>query len=303
MSAAELYNRAINFPDQRGLVIALGVAVAVMAIAGVLLSLGKFRWFARGLGIVACLMVMAVLWIVQFQAVTFQSNETIRSTRPRYAPRTRALARSGLIALPAAAVLVMVSVWTANRRWLRSQVPRHLKAGRKHFYKKEYDAALAEYNQAIESSPHLAEAYARRGCVYQAMGDTARALADFDQAIQRDPRLAKAYLERGKIRTESGDLEGALEDFWRLLTIRADDPELYLNRGVCFLKKGLVNEAISDFQRVLKLTNHSDFAEPAKNYLRQLEKATFPSPMPFPGPNGPAAPPASPQPRASDHVL
>ena len=37
------------------------------------------------------------------------------------------------------------------------------------------------------------------------------------------------------------------------------------------MKKGLLREAAADFQRVLKLTNHSDFAEPAKQYLRECE--------------------------------
>ena len=55
------------------------------------------------------------------------------------------------------------------------------------------------------------------------------------------------------------------------MTIRANDPETYLNRGICLVKKGLVSEAAADFQRVLKLTNHSDFAEPAKQYLRECE--------------------------------
>ncbi len=57
------------------------------------------------------------------------------------------------------------------------------------------------------------------------------------------------------------------------MNLRANDPEAYLNRGICLLKKGLVREATADFQRVLKLTNHSDYAEPAKQYLRECESS------------------------------
>ena len=37
------------------------------------------------------------------------------------------------------------------------------------------------------------------------------------------------------------------------------------------MKKGQSSDAVADFERVLKLTNHSDFAEPAKKFLRQFE--------------------------------
>jgi tetratricopeptide (TPR) repeat protein len=283
--------------------VALGAAAALIVIAGLLLYLGKLRWFARGLGIVGFLIVIAVLVLVQVQTVVDRQDPTVVATRPRYAQPTRRLAGAALIALPAGALLVMVSVWTASKRWLRSQVPRHLKAGRKHFFKKDYDAALQEYNQAIQIAPYLGEAYVRRGCVYQAMGDSVRALADFDRAIESDPRLAKAYLERGKIRTQSGELDGALEDFGRLVAIRAQDPELYLNRGICLLKKGLRDDAIADFELVLKLTNHSDFADPAKDYLRQCGEPASPAPVTQPNPNGPAAPGESTRPKAENHVL
>ena len=128
----------------------------------------------------------------------------------------------------------------------------------------------ASITRPSDAAPDLAEAYCRRGSVYQEMGKTALALADLDRAIECDPRLASAYLERGKMRTESGDLDGALADFGQLMLIRANDPDSYLHRGICLVKKGLVDDAAADFHRVLKLTNHSDFAEPAKEYLRQI---------------------------------
>jgi tetratricopeptide (TPR) repeat protein len=198
----------------------------------------------------------------------------------------------------------MFSVLLATRRRLRAQVPRHLKAGRKHFVQKEYEAALLEYNKAINFAPYSGEAFCRRGCVYRAMGRAELALADFDRAIGHDPQLTSAYLERGKTRTENGDLDGALADFQHLLLIRANDPEFYLNRGICLMKKGLSSDAAADFERVLKLTNHSDFAEPAKTYLRQVEVQANPSSSPpTANANAPAVPPYSSKPTAQDYVL
>ena len=125
------------------------------------------------------------------------------------------------------------------------------------------------------------------------------ALADFERAIARDPRLAPAYLLRGKICLESGDVDSALADFGMLMTIRANDPETLLNRGICLMKKGQWSDAAIDLQRVLKLTNHSDFAEPAKQYLRECE-SNAPKPLPAAGSNGssgasPAKEPSAPE--------
>ena len=83
------------------------------------------------------------------------------------------------------------------------------------------------------------------------------------------------------------------------MTIRANDPETLLNRGICLMKKGQWSDAAIDLQRVLKLTNHSDFAEPAKQYLRECE-SNAPKPLPAAGSNGssgssPAKEPSAPE--------
>jgi hypothetical protein len=90
------------------------------------------------------------------------------------------------------------------------------------------------------------------------------------------------------------------------MEIQPIDPELYLNRGICFFKKGLTVDAAADFQRVLKLTNHTDFAEPAKDYLRQLgDHATgLPfSPLHPPQFNGAPESAVLPEPRPKDHTM
>jgi len=282
--------------------VALGLA-ALLVIAGLVISFGKHRWLARSLGALGLVLIMLVLFAFKQQTVTEKTSEIVTATRPRYSERARLYANVGLLGVPAVAGVVMFSVFMATRRKLRAQVPRHLKAGRKHFVQKEYEAALHEYNQAIIVAPHLGEAYCRRGCVFRAMGQVELALADFDRAIERDPRLASAYLERGKTRTESGDLDGALGDFQQLMIIRANDPEFYLSRGICLMKKGLSSEATADFERVLKLTNHSDFAEPAKKYLHQYEAQANPSSTTSSATAAPAASPYSSKPAAQDYVV
>lgn len=53
--------------------------------------------------------------------------------------------------------------------------------------------ALASFERAIELNSSFAEAYNARGMVHMAMTEFDAAAADFDQAIQLDPELYKAY--------------------------------------------------------------------------------------------------------------
>jgi tetratricopeptide (TPR) repeat protein len=299
MKFSELYNRVLDSPTPTRLAVALGLA-ALMVIAGLLISFGRHRWLARGLSALGLVLIMLVLFAVRQQTATEKVSDVVTATRPRYSERVRLYAGAGLLGVPAVTGVVMSTVFLATRRRLRAQVPRHLKAGRKHLIHKEYEAALLEYNRAIHTAPNLAEAYYRRGCVHRGMGNLALALADFDGAIERDPRLAAALLDRGKIRTENGDLDQALGDFQQLMIIRHNDPEFYLSRGICLMKKGLLSEAKADFERVLKLTNHSDFAEPAKKYLHQYE-AQVNSSATTSSATAPAAPPYSSNPAAQDY--
>jgi tetratricopeptide (TPR) repeat protein len=271
MNAAQAFQRVVNAPGPTALLAAAGVAFALIVIACGVLSTGKRRWLAAGLGALGLVTVVAVLVLVDIQTVRSRTSESVTVTRSRYSEGRRRAARAALVALPVVLLAASLAVLASQRRLLRARVPRLLKSGRKYLLKKDYEAALAEYNRALQISPYLGEAYCGRGCVYHAMGNTAEALAEFDRAIQIDPRLPSAYVERAKVRTESGELDGALADLEQLMIIRPNDPELFLNRGICLLKKGQVKDALADFRRVLKLTNHTDFAEPAKNYLRELE--------------------------------
>jgi tetratricopeptide (TPR) repeat protein len=249
--------------------------------------------------------MMVALFVIHEQTVSDKVGEFVTVTRSRYPESTRFQIRVALLGLPAAAALVMATVLSTTRRRLRETVPDYLKEGRKLLVQGAYDAALAQFNKAIEISPYLGDAYYLRGCVFEAQGQLDPALGDFDHALRCDPQHPHAYLHRGRLRTEKGDLDRALADFDQVMIMRPNDAECYLNRGVCLAKKGVISDAILDFQRVLKLTNHSDYAEPARYYLDQLGGEN-PLPAPTPSTNGSthsssAAPPS--QSAAADYVL
>jgi tetratricopeptide (TPR) repeat protein len=300
MSAAVIFDRFINWPSKTALAVAVASAI-VLIIAGLLFAVRKWKWFGYSLGLLGFLIIMGLLIIIHEQTRIEKLNENITITRYRYSERTRLWTIVAMSGLPAAAAAVIGVGFITTRHRLRGEVPAHLKLGRRHLAQKHYEAALREYNWAIQAAPDLAEAYCKRGSIYQAIGKPEKALSDFDRAIQFDPRLAAAYLERGKMRTERGEHDAALADFGQLMLIRAHDPDSYLHRGICLAKKGFIDDALADFHRVLKLTNHSDFAEPAKDFIRQL--LDQPRKSPPPNANGTPAIATAATHQAQDHAI
>jgi Tfp pilus assembly protein PilF len=301
MNLAASYYKLINWPGQAALIATFAAGVTLLVIAAVILAVGRARWFARGLGIVGLVMIVAVLFVVPQQTIHLGWLNGQELTRPRYSRVVRAWSLGGVVGVPAAGAAIMMSVFLSTQRRLRSVAPRYVKLGRKEFIRQDYAAALRAYNKALELAPIVGETYCQRGLVHQAVGNAELALADFERAIELDPRLTTAYLSRGRIRTDKGSLDEALDDFHHVMALRANDPEAYLYRGTCLLKKGLVNDARADFLRVLKLTNHSDYADPAKAALRDLEARTLPFSAPA-GANGAAAPMVVPQPKPQDYL-
>jgi tetratricopeptide (TPR) repeat protein len=304
MKGTELYDQVVNWPVPEVLTAILVSSVTLILIAALLLSLGRLRWFARVLGAFGILAIMLTLFVVHEQTTKERVGPYITVTRPRYPESTRFQIRVALLGLPAAAALVMFIVLTTTRRRLLTAVPAYIKSARRHLALGEYDAALAEIHRALSLSPSRGDAYFLRGCVREAQGKIDEALADFDHALSLDGQQVHAYLHRGRLRTQRGELDAALSDFDQVMIMRPNDPECYLNRGICLAKKGAVSDAIQDFQRVLKLTNHTDYAEPARVYLAQLGgENPLPPSMPSVNGSGKIASPGSGQPAGQDYIL
>lgn len=293
MRTQELLEHAINWPGTRSLTAAFAVGVALLLVAGLITLSGRFRWFTRGLALLGCLVIMAVCVEIRWQTITEHQSESVTVTRPRHNEAARIRAGWALAAVPSAVALGIVVAWITRRQWLRAQIPRLLKLGHRYQIEGNYPAALAEYSRVIQIAPHLGETYCARGRVYKAMGDTEHALADFDRAIDHDPRHSRARLERAITRIENNQIDPALDDLAIALIMRANDPECHLLRGICLYHKGELDNALSDFHRVLKLTNHSDFADPARAFIKRVAADQQGFPDSLHSANG--APPALPQ--------
>ncbi len=188
-----------------------------------------------------------------------------------YSDVSREAAQLGLVALPAAAwglKLLRDKMERQRRKWHLST---YLRIANRASLLGDFDRAIAEYSIAIKVDPTRTESYVKRGLAWSQKGDYARAIADFDRALKLDPTLATAYDSRGVVLAARGDHEAAVADFDRASNLCPADVAPTLHRGLSLAKLGENDRAADDFRTVLKLTNHSDFVEPARFHLAMLD--------------------------------
>ena len=271
MRSLELYNRVVGSVDQAAIPVFFACGAAAIVIAALLYLIRWVRPLAFALGILGVLSLMFGLVVIHEAKVLDRSDEYVTVRHWRFPETVRFKARVALLCLPTTAAFVMLQLLWREQRQRRRALPNHLKEGRMRMAHGDYDAAMSSYTEVLKIAPYLGDAYLQRGCAQEAKGDCQAALVDYDRALRNDPQLAGAYLHRGRVRTELGELDAAEEDFNHFMSMRPNDIDGFLYRGICLAKKGDTTNAITDFHRVLKLTNHSDYADPARSYLAELE--------------------------------
>ena len=133
---------------------------------------------------------------------------------------------------------------------MRLRQPRHRLAA-----KKEYDKAIADFDEAIRLDPKLAMAYHQsRRCLAAARRSTTRPSPTTTEAIRLDPEDAPAY---DNARARAGSTKGESRQGHRRLRrgdpARPADASAYSNRGVAWCDKKDYDKAIADFDEAIRL--------------------------------------------------
>jgi tetratricopeptide (TPR) repeat protein len=113
--------------------------------------------------------------------------------------------------------------------------------------KKDLDAAIAAFTEAIRLDPKFAEAYSYRGLVYAAKGEHDKAIAacteaitNCTEAIRLDPGNAEAYYSRGIAYRIKGDYDKAIGDYTEALRLNPKYAKVYKDRGHSYLDRSRV---------------------------------------------------------------
>jgi TonB family protein len=87
----------------------------------------------------------------------------------------------------------------------------------------EYDAAIVDYNKAVELNPKEPTIYFSRALAHFNNKNFTPAIADFDKVIELDPKEAMAYFKRGAALEKVGNFEKALGDYQKAVELDADN--------------------------------------------------------------------------------
>ena len=125
--------------------------------------------------------------------------------------------------------------------------------GTSYYAKGEYDAAIADFNKAIEINDKYTNAYLNRGLSYDSKGDWDAAIADYTRVIELDDKNAQAYGYRGNAYNNKLDYDRAIQELDKSIELNPEEATTYLNRGYSYNMKGDQDHAFADYTKAIEL--------------------------------------------------
>ncbi|MGW8953246.1 tetratricopeptide repeat protein [Streptomyces sp. NPDC055709] len=116
-----------------------------------------------------------------------------------------------------------------------------------------FEAALADYTEALTLAPELARAHYGLGVTLARTGDIERALAALDEAERLSPDTAWIVGERGETKRQFGRYEEAVTDLDRAVALDPSDAWALASRGQAKNQLGRYQEALADLDRAIEL--------------------------------------------------
>lgn len=153
-----------------------------------------------------------------------------------------------------------------------------LKRGFGNFALGNFDAAAADFSEAISLNPKNHFAHHELGLTLFKKGDPGRAIASLTEAIRLDPAGAASRVSRGQIYLSQDRLQEAIQDFTAAIDLGADKntvfakdqamnrpdsarvtAEYYYARALAYYQPGDFKAAVSDFDRASELFDRDGY--------------------------------------------
>jgi tetratricopeptide (TPR) repeat protein len=113
-------------------------------------------------------------------------------------------------------------------------------------------AALAIFDDELKRS-QTAEGYAIRGEIQGHLKEYDKAIADFEEAIRRDPKQARFYSLRGAARSHKHQEDHAIADFTEAIRLDPEYATAYVRRAFSWREKGKYDKAMADCNEALRI--------------------------------------------------
>jgi tetratricopeptide (TPR) repeat protein len=116
-----------------------------------------------------------------------------------------------------------------------------------------YDAAIENYNKALELNPGNPYTYNYLGIAFQKKGEPDTAVAYFKKALEFDPGFNLAHVNIGNVFTETGRFDEAKAWYRKAIRLNPGFAPAYKNLGVAFQDSGRYDEAIENYREAIEL--------------------------------------------------
>lgn len=155
---------------------------------------------------------------------------------------------------------------------------------------RNYQAAIADLNKAVELAPDFTLAYMLRANArlknanLSAIGDNnntddsrlrmqtakmvnAEVMDDINKTIELSPRMPFAHYNKGNLLVANGDLTSAISAYTKSIELKPEFGEAYYNRGYLYLKLGNREAGIADLSKAGELG-----IVPSYNLLKRMTR-------------------------------
>jgi tetratricopeptide (TPR) repeat protein len=121
-----------------------------------------------------------------------------------------------------------------------------------------WENAISYFTEQIRANPKDAEAYSRRGVVWDDKGEYDIAIKDYNECIRLTPGDAVYYCNRGRAFRQKKDYDRAIADLNEAIRLNPKLESAYNNRGFAFWNKKDDGRAIADWKEAIRLEPNYD---------------------------------------------
>jgi TonB family protein len=178
-----------------------------------------------------------------------------------------------------------LGLWLARVHFSRNPESHYVK-GEALRDQKNFDAAIAEYREAIRLQPNYSAAHFGLAIAFRDKSDFDDAATEFREVIRESPNDVGAHEALGLTLFRKGDFDGAMTEYREAIRLNPQEAQTHYRLANALEKKGDHDAAIAEYRETLRLK--PDFAQthsmPALPAIAKTEKANVPETPVSPAP-------------------
>lgn len=153
------------------------------------------------------------------------------------------------------------NLWIATGKTSPSSPNTHNNLGDLYGRQGDKQAALREFQKAIEIKPNYGDAYHNLANTYRELGQTDKALENYHKALEFNPNLWQSYQNIAALYYQAKDFNKSLEYAQKAIMVNPANINLRISLAVIYLSKGQKDKAKEIFNQVLLVDPQNKLAK------------------------------------------